>query len=146
MAARDDSAVKREEFLAALKTLEPVPPAEEDAPSGGAVPAEGRTTGDDEEARASIMAEIAEGVQAEADKGDGGKGKAKGNGEAGAVATLGAGAVELGLDGPTFEDLVRDVLAEELRRWVEDNLEAVTERVVREEIQMMGRRRRPPES
>ena len=77
---------------------------------------------------------------------DGAKTKAKGNGDAGAVATVGAGAVELGLDGPTFEDLVRDVLAEELRRWVEDNLEAVTERVVREEIQMMGRRRRPPES
>lgn len=160
MAVRDDASVKREEFLAALKTLEPLPPGEESpagVDSGDTIFSEhGDPGADQEEGRAGVMAEIARGVQSEAEKGKSRKGAAgaraveieplpdEGGGEAerGTVTALGGGAVEAGSAGPTFEELVRQVLADELRRWVDQNLEAVTERVVRDEIRMMGRR--PP--
>lgn len=139
MAGKDDSVVKREEFLAALRTLEPVSEdkaANEDSSSEG-----------EEE---TAIAAIAEGVEAEvAKRMEEGESDLLANG-AGAVATLSARegrlaeTVESGLmdDGPTFEDLVRDALGRELRDWLNANLEPLTERIVREEIRTMGRRQR----
>ena len=140
-AEADDSAVQREEFLAALKTLEPVPPGEDPNDRIFADEAEEREDQD------AVITEIAEGVRSEAAQDEGGKGGAKssqdGQGD-GAVATVESGREVTGGEsggGMCFEELVREVLSQELRRWVEENLEDVTMRVVREELHQMGRRR-----
>jgi len=133
MAAKDDSVVKREEFLAALKTLEPVNDHMDD----------GEADDSEEENDASIIAAIAEGVMNEAGtpRPEGGKTATvakldTSRGKSREVAPEGAY-----LDESTFEDLVRDALGAEMRTWLRDNLEDITERIVRDEIRAMGRRR-----
>ena len=164
MAVGDEAAVKREEFLAVLKTMEPVPPGEE-GPAGDDSDEERNQPSESNQGnRDTVMADIAQGVKAAAaesgndDTNEPGEGAAKtgssrGKAGSGSVTRVDLGVVEIGseamaaagpLDGPTFEDMIRDVLAKELRRWVDENLEEVTARVVREEIRMMGRRRQAP--
>jgi len=142
MAAKDDSAVKREEFLAALRSLRPVPEAD-------AEPAEPEDEGDEAE-ESGVMAAIAAGVRAEARRGNGhDRDAAEQRSRGGALTPFGRGEPEdrrlavsdESREGPTFEALVQKTLAKELRGWLHDNLEEITERVVRDEIRSMGRRR-----
>ena len=140
MAAKDDSVVKREEFLAALKTLEPVNDQMDDDEADDSV----------EENDASIIAAIAEGVMSEVETQAHGKpGPRAESGKTATVAKLDPSRGKVRevapegayLDEPTFEDLVREALAAEMSSWLRENLEDITERIVRDEIRIMGRRR-----
>ncbi len=138
MARKDDSVVKREEFLAALRSLEPV--TEDDHQI--------EVEDLDQDEHEAVIAAIAKGVKAEAEKGQRAVEPDEKTSRSGATAITPVRAndrqvAKVGAnDAPdTFEDMVRDVVASELRSWLEENLQPLTEKIVREEIRAMGRRR-----
>ncbi len=141
MARKDDSVVKREEFLAALRSLEPV--SEPDGNSAGsAKPGEQET----------VIAAIADGVRSQVEQAaqDHDKMDDSEQRPGSAIAPMATaerdvaearspGALEAGF---TFEEMVREAVGRELRTWLNENLQPMTERIVREEIRAMGQRRR----
>ena len=140
MARKDDSVVKREEFLAALRSLEPV--TEGDGEEAGAA---------DPDEQEAVIAAIADGVRARVEKAkqepddmDESE-QTRGN----AIAPVAPEDREVTTARPqgilgaglSFEDLVREAVGQELRSWLDENLQPLTEKIVREEIRAMGRRR-----